>query len=159
MAVLKAGVEQRRVEALRRWATLLDSAFGIPGTRVRFGVDALIGLVPGIGDVFSGLFSAALILQASRMGLPRVVLLRMGFNVLVDVLVGAIPLVGDLFDVGWKANLRNVALMERSIAGDRTARTADYVFVGALFAALLLAMLLPLLVLVALLAALGRPVV
>jgi hypothetical protein len=75
---------------------LLDSAFAIPGTRYRFGVDALVGLVPGLGDAVSAVFSGYIILQASRLGAPRSVVTRMIANVAVDTLVGAIPLLGDL---------------------------------------------------------------
>jgi hypothetical protein len=154
------GPDERRIEVLRRWATLLDSAFGIPGTHVRFGMDALIGLVPGLGDAVSGLFSAAIIFHATRMGVPRVVLVRMVVNVLIDVLVGAIPVLGDLFDVGWKANLRNVALMERHLVGGRRgAAIGDYFFVGGLAVLLLAAATIPLLVVLALVRALGRPLV
>jgi hypothetical protein len=91
---------------------LLDSAFLIPGTRYRFGFDALVGLVPGLGDAVGAVFSGYIILQASRLGAPRSVVTRMIANVAVDTLVGAIPLLGDLFDVAWKSNLRNVALLE-----------------------------------------------
>jgi hypothetical protein len=91
---------------------LLDSAFLIPGTRYRFGFDALVGLVPGLGDAIGAVFSGYIILQASRLGAPKSVVTRMIANVAVDTLVGAIPLLGDLFDVAWKSNLRNVALLE-----------------------------------------------
>lgn len=158
MSVPLTGPERRRVEALRRWATLLDAAFGIPGTRFRVGLDALIGLVPGVGDAVSGVFSAALIVQAARMGIPRVVLGRMAANVLIDVLVGAIPFLGDLFDVGWKANLRNVALLERFVLGGaRTASAPDYLFLGGVVAAIVVATFVPVLLLLLLLQALGRP--
>lgn len=155
----KATVERRRVEAMRRWATLLDAAFGIPGTRIRFGIDALVGLVPGLGDAFTGLFSAGLLVQAARMGLPRVVLARMALNVLIDLVVGVVPFLGDLFDVGWKANLRNVALLERFVLqGARRPSGSDYLFVGGLLAVILLAALLPVLLLALLLNALGRSI-
>ena len=141
--------DRRRLEALQRWATLLDAAFGIPGTRIRFGLDALMGLVPGLGDALAGLFSAAIILQAARMGIPKVILVRMVFNALVDVLVGAIPLLGDLFDVGWKANLRNVRLLDRFVVqGQRTPTRGDYAFVAALLLVLAAAAALPIVVLV-----------
>ncbi len=129
--------DRRRLEALQRWATLLDAAFGIPGTRIRFGIDALVGLVPGAGDALAGLFSAAILLQAGRMGVPRVVLTRMLANVLLDVVVGAIPFLGDLFDVGWKANLRNVRLLDRVVLhGQRRPTRGDYAFVTVLLVVL-----------------------
>ncbi len=145
--------DRRRLESLQRWATLLDAAFGIPGTRIRFGLDALVGLIPGAGDALAGLFSAAIILQAARMQVPRVVLVRMVFNALIDVSVGAIPFLGDLFDVGWKANLRNVRLLDRFVVqGQRVPTRGDRLFVAALLAVLAAATALPLVALALLIA-------
>lgn len=160
MAGPVTGVDLRRVEALRRWARLLDAAWGIPGTPLQFGLDAVIGLVPGLGDALSGALSLVLILQAARLGVPRVVIGRMAINVLLDILVGSVPLLGDLFDVAWKANLRNVELVERFVVhGQRRATTADYFFVGAVAAVVLLALLLPLWMLLLLLQSLDRPLI
>jgi len=92
--------------------TLLESAVRIPGTRIRFGADALIGLVPGLGDLVGGLVSALIVSEAIRAGVPRAVLIRMFTNVAVDMLGGAVPLAGDVFDVAWKAGARNLALLE-----------------------------------------------
>ena len=91
---------------------LLDNAFTVPGTRFRFGLDALIGLVPGLGDAVSAVFSGYLILQASHLGAPKSVVSRMVANVAVDTVVGWVPLLGDLFDVAWKSNVKNMALLE-----------------------------------------------
>src|SRR5688500_19829396 len=91
--------EPPQVERLRALSRLLDSAFVIPGTRYRFGLDALIGLVPGLGDAVSAVFSSYLVLQASRLGAPRSVVTRMIANIGLDTLVGWIPILGDLFDV------------------------------------------------------------
>jgi hypothetical protein len=158
MPPLTGTADRRRVEALQRWAGVLDAAFRIPGTQIRFGLDALIGLVPGAGDAVAGLFSIAIVLQAARMGLPRVVIARMVLNSLLDLLVGAIPLVGDLFDVAWKANLRNVTLLDRFVRqGDRAASRTDYVFVTVAVALLLAGAALPLVLVVLLLTYLGRP--
>jgi hypothetical protein len=104
----------------RRIARLLDSAVGVPGTRVRFGLDALLGVVPGLGDVAGAAMSGYLVLLGSRLGVSRAVLMRMISNVAVDAAGGALPIVGDLFDVGWKANTRNFELLERSIGGGPT---------------------------------------
>lgn len=98
----------RRITAL---AHLLDNAFVIPGTNRRIGLDALIGLVPGIGDTVSALISSYIIWEARQLGLPRWKIARMIGNVAVDGLVGAVPLVGDLFDAGFKANMRNVRIV------------------------------------------------
>lgn len=145
--------DRRRLETLQRWATLLDAAFGIPGTRIRFGIDALVGLVPGAGDALAGLFSAGILLQAARMGVPRVVLTRMLFNALLDIVVGAIPFLGDLFDVAWKANLRNVRLLDRVVLqGQRKPTRGDYAFVTALLIVLAAITALPLVALALLMA-------
>jgi hypothetical protein len=108
------------LEALRRLAVLLDAAVEIPGIRVRVGLDALLGLLPGVGDVLSALVPAYTIVHAARRRVPPGVLARMGLNWAIDALIGTIPLLGDLFDIGWKANLRNIDLLERHLA--RTGR-------------------------------------
>jgi len=150
----------RRLEALRRWASLLDAAFGIPGTRIRFGLDAIIGLVPGLGDAAAGLFSAVIVLQAFRMDVPRIVLARMAANVVFEVLAGAVPFLGDLFDIAWKANLRNVKLLDRFVVqGVKRPSRGDYIFVFGLLLVLLAAISVPIVLLIVLLGALDRPLV
>jgi hypothetical protein len=106
-----AAVERR----LERLAVLLDAQFVVPGTNVRFGVDGLIGLVPGIGDAVSAGLSAWLIIEAQRLGAPQTLLARMVANLVVDAAVGAVPVLGDLFDVAFKANLRNMRLLRRHL--------------------------------------------
>jgi hypothetical protein len=98
---------------IERVAYLLDGSITIPGTQLKIGLDPLIGLLPGIGDVVGGWASLYIIYLAARAGLPGAALLRMIANVLVDVTLGAFPVLGDLFDFGWKVNLRNVAIIER----------------------------------------------
>jgi Domain of unknown function (DUF4112) len=117
------------LDALRRWATLLDSAFRVPGTRIRFGVDAIIGLVPGLGDLAAPVFAAVLLVTGFKMGLPAVVQARMVFNAGLDMLLGLVPFLGDLVDVAWKANLRNLALLERHARPGVAPSRGDYVFV------------------------------
>ena len=104
-----------RVARLRRLAVLLDDSIPIPGTRYRVGVESIIGLLPGAGDLAGGAFSLYILLQAARMGVPRPLLARMATNLVVDVVVGAVPVLGDLFDAGFKANMRNLALLERHV--------------------------------------------
>jgi hypothetical protein len=111
-----------QLENLRALSRLLDSAFVVPGTNYRFGLDALIGLVPGLGDVVSALFSGYLVLQASRLGAPRSVVSRMIGNIALDTAVGWVPLLGDLFDVAWKSNNRNMALLEQHLQQPAAAR-------------------------------------
>ncbi len=98
---------------LRTLSRVLDDLVRIPGTRFRFGLDPIIGLVPGLGDAVGAVFSAVILLAGVRMGAPGVVLLRMAGNIALDAIVGAIPVLGDAFDFGFKANRRNLALLER----------------------------------------------
>jgi hypothetical protein len=131
-------VDPRRLARLRRIGDLLDNVVGIPGTRFRFGLDSLIGLVPGVGDIIGGLLSLYIIQQAARMGAPHPVLLRMGWNVAVDTLVGEIPLLGDLFDFGWKANLKNLDLLERHLARPAATKRSTGLFLALLAVGLVL---------------------
>lgn len=96
---------------LARLAKLMDSQFTIPGTNIKFGLDALIGLVPGVGDFATFLISGMMLSVLAKNGASGFVLARMTFNILLDALVGSIPILGDLFDVGFKANERNLKLM------------------------------------------------
>ena len=108
---------------------MLDSALSVPGTSFRFGLDPILGLVPGLGDLVSPLFTLGLLWQARDLGVPRIVQLRMIFNVAVDVLTGFVPLIGDLFDFAWKANNKNLALLERHAYEEHRASAADWAFV------------------------------
>lgn len=96
---------------LERLATRMDSLFTVPGTRLRIGLDSILGLVPGIGDALTSAPALYIIAKAHQMGVPTGKKLRMGANVGIDFLIGSIPLIGDIFDVGYKGNLRNVALI------------------------------------------------
>jgi hypothetical protein len=117
-------------DGLERLAWWLDSSIVVPGTRFRIGLDALIGLVPGIGDLVGTALSAYIVAAAARRGLPGSVLLRMAFNVGLEAIVGAVPILGDLFDAAWKANQRNVALLRQYAAVPRRARTQSRLVVG-----------------------------
>ncbi|MGB3555598.1 MAG: DUF4112 domain-containing protein [Jannaschia sp.] len=101
----------RRLDRLDRLARNMDSRYRVPGTNIRFGWDALIGLIPGVGDIATLGPAGFILLEAHRMGAPNGVKARMMANTGIDWVVGTIPLVGDLFDVGLKANRRNVALL------------------------------------------------
>src|SRR5215469_11550625 len=96
-----------RDQTLRRLEILLDEAFRIPFTGVRFGIDGIIGLVPGLGDVLTGVVSFIIPLAAWVRGVPYIALVRMGVNIGIDVLFGSVPILGDVFDIAWKANRRN----------------------------------------------------
>lgn len=114
-----------RVRRVRGLAHLLDDSIPLPGG-FRVGLDAVIGLVPGIGDTAGAVLSAYILAEAARLGAPRALLLRMAANVGIETVVGAVPFLGDLFDAGWKANARNVALLgtflERPAAAERAGR-------------------------------------
>lgn len=112
----KDAEQARELERLSRLARLLDEAVRIPGTQVRVGLDALIGIIPGAGDALSAAVSAYLIGQAARIGVPPLLIARMVGNLAVDLLVGAVPVAGDLFDIGFRANRRNVELLRRHLA-------------------------------------------
>ncbi len=105
--------KHQKIEQLRRIAELLDGQFRIPGTDIEFGLDAIIGLVPGIGDLISGGISMWLIREARRLGAPPWLIARMVWNVAVDVSVGAVPVLGDMLDVAWKANRMNIELLSK----------------------------------------------
>jgi Domain of unknown function (DUF4112) len=134
--------------ALRRWAVLLDSYFRIPGTQIRFGVDALVGLIPGLGDISTPMFAAMILLQAVRMRLPAVVQIRMVFNAALDMILGLVPVLGDVADVAWKANLRNLALLERHARPGVPPTSSDYIVVWILVGVLAILAITPLVLLV-----------
>lgn len=112
-------------EKVHSLARLLDAAVRIPGTNIRFGLDALIGLFPGVGDVTGAALSGYIVLAAAQLGVPPAVLTRMLLNLGVDALAGTIPLLGDLFDIGFRANLRNAALLERYAGGPGAVRKSS----------------------------------
>ena len=117
--------ERQARERLRFIAWLLDSSIPIPGTRFSIGIDALIGLVPFLGDLIGVLLSSFIVGEAARLGASRSVLARMAFNVAVEGLVGLIPFAGDVFDAAWKANQRNVRLLEQWVERPRRAERAS----------------------------------
>jgi hypothetical protein len=129
---------RRRLAALGR---LLDDSIPIPGTRRRIGVDVVIGLVPGVGDAVGTLLSAIIIVEAARFGVSRTTLLRMAGNVGIEALVGVVPVVGDLFDAGWKANLRNLKLLNEHFADPLRATRASRRFVLVTLGAVVLLLL------------------
>jgi Domain of unknown function (DUF4112) len=145
-----------RDETLRKLEILLDEAFPIPGTRIRFGLDAIIGLVPGIGDVLAGLASLLIPLAAWIRGAPYVTLLRMAANLGIGVLVGSIPIIGDIFDVAWKANRRNYRLLTRHLGEPRRHTGRDWTFLLIMAAILGLVFAIPVVLVVWLIAWLLR---
>jgi hypothetical protein len=119
MAIKIDPTRARQVEELERLASWMDDRFVIPGTGIRFGLDPVLGLIPGIGDTAASLISAYVIYRAFSLGVPRALLARMCGNVVLDWLVGLVPVVGDLFDFGFKANRRNARLLREHMVGLR----------------------------------------
>jgi hypothetical protein len=145
-----------RVKRARSWVDdenldflshLLDDFIKIPGTSIRFGLDGIVGLFPGIGDIIGGIASCAIIIAAWIRGIPYVTITRMVTNVVIEVVVGTLPIVGDMFDIAWRANRRNYALLEGSLYEPRKHSIRSWIFLGLLCVALMLLMLLPMLLL------------
>lgn len=132
-----------RDSTLQKLEILLDEAFRIPGTGIRFGIDGIIGLVPGLGDVLAGLLSLIIPLAAWIRGVPYVTVVRMVVNLTIGVLVGSIPILGDIFDVAWKSNRRNYRLLVRHLDEPRRHTWRDWAFLWAMVAALGMAFAVP----------------
>jgi hypothetical protein len=139
--------QSQRLNALRTVSEMLDSAFVVPGTRYRIGLDPFLGFIPGIGDLVSPLFTIAILWQARDLAIPRVVQLRMIFNVAIDAFVGAVPVLGDLFDFAWKANNMNLALLDRHAHEEHPASAGDWLFVVAMILLVVAIALIPFLIL------------
>lgn len=123
----------------RLLARALDSAFHLPGTGLRFGLDPVLGIVPGLGDLAGAALSGYIVITGVRLGASPSVTLRMLANVAIDTMIGTVPVVGDLFDAGWKSNARNVALIERHLARPGPTRASSRLMLAA--AVVLLALL------------------
>ncbi len=143
---LKRGGKAFGDENLDMLSHLLDDFIRIPGTSIRFGLDGVVALVPGVGDVLQGLASSIIILAAWARGVPKVTLGRMVANVGIEVLVGLVPIAGDMFDIAWKANRRNYALLTGSLEEPERNARRSWIFFAGLCVVLLVLMVLPLLV-------------
>ena len=111
--------DEARLKRIRLLSRLLDEQFRFPGTTYRVGLDGLLGLIPGVGDAAGALLSAYIVYEAIRLGAPSTVLLRMIANIGIDTVGGAIPVVGDIFDMAWKTNKKNAALLHAYLASQR----------------------------------------
>ena len=136
-----------RDENLDMLSKVLDTWFRVPGTNIRFGLDGIIGFIPGIGDLAGGLASCIIVMAAYFRGAPAVTILRMVTNVGIEVLVGAVPVIGNLFDIGWRANRRNYALLERTLTHGTRDKWRDWLFMGVLALALVTMAMVPFLLL------------
>jgi uncharacterized protein DUF4112 len=114
--------------AVAKFAYWLDAGIRIPGTNLRFGLDPLLGLIPGAGDAAGAVLAGWILVEAVRLGASRATVLRIAGNVALDAGLGAVPFIGDIFDFAWKANLQNVALLERHLAAPDRAARADRSF-------------------------------
>ncbi|MDX2216932.1 MAG: DUF4112 domain-containing protein [Oculatellaceae cyanobacterium bins.114] len=130
--------DEQALQRVRVVGKLLDNAVQIPGTSYRVGLDPLLGLLPGGGDAVGFVLSAYIVLEALRFRLPKETIIRMSTNLLMDAVVGSVPVLGDIFDVTWKANARNLALLEAHVANPRPQRAADRWFVIAVVIGLVL---------------------
>lgn len=126
---------------LERLGWLMDDLFRVPGLGWRFGLDALIGLIPGFGDTATSLVSFYILVAAVRHRVPKITIARMAVNLALDYVIGSLPLVGDLFDAWWKSNQKNVALLKEraTVSGDdaREGRLSDWLFVGMIIVGLI----------------------
>lgn len=121
-------------------ARLMDTAFQVPGIRIRFGLDAILGLLPGFGDFATSFVSLYILQEAHRRGVSRLTLARMGFNILIDWLIGSVPILGDAFDLYWKSNQRNVAILlehQQNATGHKRRTVGDWLFLALIVAVLI----------------------
>lgn len=123
---------------VQRLSKFLDNAIVIPGTSYRVGVDPLLGLFPGVGDYLGAFLSGYIVLEAARIGASRATIIRMIFNVIIDTIGGLIPGLGDIFDIFWKANSRNMVLLQKQLESGEKREKADWLFLGLLLLVLLL---------------------
>ncbi len=121
----------------RTLAWILDDLIPIPGTNYRIGLDPIIGLIPGVGDSSTAAFSSVILINALRAGVPRIVLVRMALNVLLNTLFGAVPVLGDFFSAWFKSNQRNYTLLQKHSGSGRKSTRADWIIVGSLLAGIL----------------------
>lgn len=131
------------VELLRRLAILLDSRFVIPGTTIRFGIDPILSLVPGLGDLVSPAYAVLLLTQGVRQRVPLVVLARMLANAFLDALIGSVPVAGNIGDIFWRANVRNLELLERHARPGTLPARSDYIVAALLAGVFGLVMFVP----------------
>jgi len=143
------------LEPLFRWL-IMDDFLRFPGTKLRVGLDPIIGLLPGIGDVASAIISAVVLVHATRYGLPKILLTRMAMNILINELVGIIPGLGDAFSFWFKSNVRNYELLQRYSATPVQSRKGDWIFVIAVLSLLFVIVCAGLIVTVLVLQAIGR---
>ena len=130
-------LNEEKLLRLKRLSHNLDEAFTIPGTERKIGIDPIIGLIPGGGDLIGGALSIYIMHAGIRMGMPRSVIIRMFGNIALEFIIGCIPIIGDLFDAMWKSNQRNVKLIEDSIISEEKNTIFGYLLIGVLIKTLI----------------------
>ena len=145
MAIDQRRVNRRAVQKTDRlWlarflADLLDQRFTIPGTSIRIGLDPIVSLIPGVGDLLANLTGSVILVIAAQLGVPKIVLTRMGINIAINTLLGAVPFFGDVISIWYRSNVKNVELLERYVGKEsKRADSKDWLFVIALIVGLLL---------------------
>ena len=122
---------------LRRISHVLDNAIPIPGTKYRIGLDPILGLIPGGGDLIGSIFAGYVVFKSAQMGVPQETLVQMAANIVFDTVAGTVPVAGDLLDIGWKANVKNIELLDAHLGSPEPGKKADWLFVVALLLGLM----------------------
>ena len=134
--------------SLDRLARALDDAWTIPGTSIGFGLDPIVGLLPGVGDIITGLLSFVIVYAAWQRRLAKITIFRMVINIVIDTLIGSIPVAGDLFDIAWKSNRMNYNLLTRGKRTGRSQAWRDWAFLLFLVAMAAAVMIVPVITLI-----------
>ena len=130
-------IKEEKLIRLKRLSERLDDTFTIPGTKYKIGIEALIGAVPIIGDLIGGILASYIMYSGVKMGAPPRIITRMAVNIAIDFAIGSIPIIGDLFDLVWKANKKNVELIEDATLDDKEEQKLNYLIITALILVLL----------------------
>ena len=130
-------IKEEKLIRLKRLSERLDNTFTIPGTKYKIGIEALIGAVPIIGDLIGGILASYIMYSGMKMGAPPRIIARMAVNIAIDFAIGSIPIIGDLFDLVWKANKKNVELIEDATLDDKEEQKLNYLIITALILVLL----------------------
>ena len=130
-------IKEEKLIRLKRLSERLDDTFTIPGTKYKIGIEALIGAVPIVGDLIGGILTSYIMYSGMKMGAPPRIIVRMAVNIAIDFAIGSIPIIGDLFDFVWKANKKNVELIEDATLDDKEEQKLNYLIITALILVLL----------------------
>ena len=130
-------IKEEKLIRLKRLSERLDDTFTIPGTKYKIGIEALIGAVPIIGDLIGGILASYIMYSGMKMGAPPRIIARMAVNIAIDFAIGSIPIIGDLFDLVWKANKKNVELIEETTLLNEETNKINYLIVAILIVGLI----------------------